>query len=945
MTDRQTKLKAVLFSALMVTSMAVGGVALFTGQAAAQTPLADAPDGTVFNELRPGGDAASATDIGLIKRGASGERLYNPSTDRETIQPGDILIARDGTDYIATRAQTIPGSGGFAGPGATLYQGEQDTNLINFQSDTLVGVPDQGAEGETLDINQTIPLNQETGVYQDPATGQQITIQEPRISRLEMVNQNGQRIDDGGELKEDEFIIVRADVNFLGSERARMSLLSPNTGSRITDGLLSRQEAIDRFPDRADFIRNFVPAGKAELEGEDGTVHSIANPANSARDTVYLIQDLSEVDKAGAYEYEVVSDENEPFGDLSQNGLRRTVGFNLVSSDEPQISFTQGNGTAVQGEFISYQVERSSAGNHHAVSIAAEDLRNRPSGEVRINQVTPVFRQFDDGGFTRGVLLDDGRAILEDGRVYENGQLVTETGPSTVDGSSIREVFTTVEVDTGGLGINQLETGRLDDTSVDVNLFDAFASAEAAVQDYENEDGGNEIEEITLTVGEGTEGLTIQSPGAEYTAGDDIDVEGTANPAIDFVSLYARDQGDWELISPSLESVPVDADGTWDEPDVVLSQESRILRVPGNYRIGLIDSEDADLDGDGTVESQLSTSEFSQGTSYQRGIRVTGQELTANLETYGGQVAVEDGTVNVNGIAEGAEEVLIVFMDDQGNVVVERDTVDDNDEFEDEDVPLSDQTGELSEGPVRAFVISPARDNVYGKSGEGPDSTQEFISFVNDLEQRGLTQEQIISLIRDESVDDQGSDDILVEFDFQLTDADTTITDIYPSDMEDGSGIMELEPGEEFVIQGTTNLRPDDNTIVVEVIEGASANMFEVAVADDWNTSGQWSATLAVPADAETGTYVIRADDGETITSVNVEVVDQREEPTTTTTTTTTTTEPETTTTTTTTATTTDTTTTTTTTTTDGTPGFTVVVMVMALVLGVALLAARRMKR
>jgi major cell surface glycoprotein (TIGR04216 family) len=324
-----------------------------------------------------------------------------------------------------------------------------------------------------------------------------------------------------------------------------------------------------------------------------------------------------------------------------------------------------------------------------------------------------------------------------------------------------------------------------------------------------------------------------------------------------------------------LERVSVDADGTWDESDVTLSEVSRILRVPGTYRIGVIDLSDADLDGDGQADATLTTSEFSSATSVQRGIRVTDQALDGQMVTYNGQVAVEDGTINVSGVAPGAEQVVVVFVGDRGSIVVNRDTVDDQDVFDNEDTVLSDADGTLEEGNVRGFIISPARDNVFG--GEDQRSVNEFVSYVNGLEDRGLTQAQAIDLIRQASVEDEGSDDLLVETDFEFTDADTIINNVYPEGAN-ASGLQPIALGETMTIEGVTNLRPDDNTIVLEMIRGPTAESFDVGIADDWGTDGQWSTSIPVPSDAEPGTYSLRADDGETITTVSVEIVEQREE-------------------------------------------------------------------
>ncbi|SFL54945.1 major cell surface glycoprotein [Halogranum rubrum] len=896
-TNRNRKIRALVLATLMVTSLFAGTVAL-TGLAASQElpPLSEAPAGTIFSQVQRGGNADDTERIGLIKRGNSENFLYNPSTDRTTLNEGDVLVVRGGAQRFlvtADSARTYAGSAGFAGPGATVFQGEQDTSAVGFNTETLVGVENGGAEGETLDLNQAIPRNQDTGIYSDTGArdGNTLTIQEPRVSRFEVLNQNGERIDAGGSIEEDEFVIVRADTNFLAAERAEIKLVDPASGGAITDGLLSIDEAREQFGDRPVFDEIEDDAGN-ELsdrslgkEGDpDGLDRSLFNPNIAPADTIVLVQDLGEVEKAGDYEYEVISEDDEPFGDLD---VRETTELTIASSDDPVLSFAAENRSIVQGEFAEYEIDRSTAGDYHVVALSADDLRTRPSGDTDVGEVTDVFREFNDGGFLSGVLVNTGDgelvAVLEDGRVFSNGEDVTDEFPElangTVPGGDIEDVFTLVEIDSDGLGINQIDTGRLDDSSIDLNLYDGFPNPAEAVADYETNDGDDDTDEVTFSVAEATEGLAITSPGAAYVAGDDIDVEGTADPALDAVSVYARDDGDWELIE-ELDRVSVDADGTWDETDVTLSQVSDVLRVPGTYRIGVIDFEDADVDGDGQADATLETSDFSTGTSVQRGLRVTDQALDGQMVTYNGQVAVEDATINVSGVAPGADEVVVIFVGDRGGIVVNTDSVDDEDVFDNEDTDLADANGTLEEGTTRGFIISPARDGVFG--GENERSPDAFASYVRGLEARGLTQAQAVELIRQASVDDDGSDDLLVETEFEITDADTVIDNVYAEGADgNASGIQPIALGETMVIEGTTNLRPDDNTIVLEMIRGPSAESFDVGIAEDWGTDGTWSATVPVPSDAEAGTYALRADDGETITTVNVEIVEQREEETT----------------------------------------------------------------
>ncbi|MFD1597132.1 major cell surface glycoprotein, partial [Haloplanus litoreus] len=176
----------------------------------------------------------------------------------------------------------------------------------------------------------------------------------------------------------------------------------------------------------------------------------------------------------------------------------------------------------------------------------------------------------------------------------------------------------------------------------------------------------------TLTVEQGD--LSIESPGSTYVVGSEVDVNGTASEGIDEVAFFVRRQNDYQLLQiDGSNTLTVDADGTFDEEDVVLSQGDAAgnneLSQPGTYRLGVLDA-DGVPGTIGTGEDEIetiTTSEFNTNTSAQQSLRVLDTELEANLKTVGGQVATEDNEVNVSGTAFGAQQVTIVFVGERGN--------------------------------------------------------------------------------------------------------------------------------------------------------------------------------------------------------------------------------------------------------------------------------------
>jgi len=237
--------------------------------------------------------------------------------------------------------------------------------------------------------------------------------------------------------------------------------------------------------------------------------------------------------------------------------------------------------------------------------------------------------------------------------------------------------------------------------------------------------------------------------------------------------------------------------------------------------------------------------------------------------------------------------------------------------------------------------LSPSDGSLPSGPSNGAD-LDDLTGYLDQLDDNNNNGEQINELIASETVDETASDDLIVTETFRLAESSTSIDSIYPETAE-AAGINPVATGETMVIAGSTNLKPDDNTISIEVTseDGTSVALEDT---DQWNNDGQWMVTVDT-TDYETGTYTVEADDGDNTDTVNVEVVSEREDTTTTSsgetdTTTTTTAEP----TETTTAEPTETTaepTEETTTTSSNTPGFGIAVALVALV-GAALLALRR---
>lgn len=255
-----------------------------------------------------------------------------------------------------------------------------------------------------------------------------------------------------------------------------------------------------------------------------------------------------------------------------------------------------------------------------------------------------------------------------------------------------------------------------------------------------------------------------------------------------------------------------------------------------------------------------------------------------------GQVATEDGTVAVRGTATGTERVLVVLFGRRGRVVTDLVSVDDRNVFEEDDLELVTADGRpISEGLVVATVLSPGRDGRVG-DGEVAGVTGADLSTLatlvrNQSGQRfgdgavGRTQRQLVELFYDQTVEDAGSDDLLLAEEFVYTDGRTTVERVVPRSAVDRTGndtedraVEPVRVGDEVVVRGLTNRRPGDNTILVEVVGGPSAEAFDLAATDSWDTDGVWQVELDATG-VEPGVYAVEADDGDSSDTVRIRVL------------------------------------------------------------------------
>ncbi|WP_459861912.1 HVO_2072 family ArtA-dependent S-layer glycoprotein, partial [Haloplanus litoreus] len=660
------------------------------------------------------------------------------SVDSDTDADVDYAFYDDGTqDVGVTTLETVtvqdtggPGGATRAGPGgtgdfdtengegtiydgATVFQGESDLELGGtLAGETLVKTAGD-SEGVPLEVPD-IPQSQDTGRYTtDGATGSPgVTVTTPRVTTLDVLNTNGNDIAGGsvsegvpGESGAGNLTVV-GSWNYEQAEDLELTV-EDDSGLDVTGDVTSN------------------PVKSEEDQGDDVNSQSIGS------NEVGYDLDLSD-SGTGTYTIELAGTDDLDFGQAVQ-----TTTVTVTGDDDANIELDSDEVT--RGEDVRFEIQGSDAGDTHTVLIEEDDFRDGISD----SNAQRIFRNVGDTD--------------EVGVVSGGGVNAEPRGDAVNDDIDYAYATITIDDDTG-VGVGQIETQYLEDSDVDVYLYEQGYPVPFDQNSEEAED--NETDDQTLTVNEGD--ISIESPGSTYVVGSEVDVNGTADEGIDEVAFFVRRQNDYQLLQiDGQNTLTVDADGTFDEEDVVLSQGdgpgNNELSQPGTYRLGVIDADGVGGTiglGDDEI-SRLTTSEFNTNTSAQQSLRVLDTELRANLKTVGGQVAVEDNEVNVSGDAFGSQQVTVVFVGERGNTAYHTVSVDDDNTFDDDDLTVSEATGGsgLAEGEVSAHVMIPGRDDQFGDGSfeVGRQSDLSFSEFIEELDNdnSGLTGQQVRSRLLD----------------------------------------------------------------------------------------------------------------------------------------------------------------------------------------------------
>jgi major cell surface glycoprotein (TIGR04216 family) len=737
---------------------------------------------------------------------------------------------------------------GDVGDGAVVYRGEEDITLV----DNGEGPGGPGDEVDPVELERTgsgttlqvpIPEDAETGPYStdgesfdDDNFG--VRVREPEIGDFDINNDDGVDKWYSTLSQDNEDAEVAVDYNFVDAEDLEVTV---------------RQNGID--------VTDEFIEGPQSLHPED-----VGDPDY---DVVFNITDLETVERG---KYRIVV---QGVDDLDQPSASASTTVTVGDIDE-NASIAFDSSETPQGEVAFFSVD--SEAKTHLVTLPRDSYRG---DGITVGEAAGIFRD-DFDVEERGIVTED--AIERDGDP-SNAHTLDELEDAGIDGEPVGQfeaardtdiLYSYAVLETSGDG--SMRTDHLADTSIDVSLHEANDNL---VDDEELVDPGEspgdpvavygvaDSDVATVTVTAGT--LSLDTPRSPYVIGDAIPINGTASANLDDVVVYARDDADWERVTGRIGVGPEDR-FEQTEFDLVEESATDIFAIRGIYMVGVIAADDADVDGDGTVDDTVETGAFSQGVSTSRPLRVIDQNFSADFAAVDGQVAVEDATVSVTGTAPGRERVDVVLVGTRGTLQHESLPVDDDGTFEATDLDI--ETGLLDQGSVTAYALSPGPDGIYG-SGTQTAGNLAAVDGIPPEDAAGGSSAQLRDRIRANTVNATGSDDLMITSEFRLTDGLSTIESVHPVG---APGAGTVGSGETIAVTGTTNRVPGDSTIVVELLS-ESGQSVAAGSTDRWDRDGQWNVSLAVDS-IEPGNYTVRADDGLVSDRQPVVVVGERETPT-----------------------------------------------------------------
>jgi PGF-CTERM protein/surface glycoprotein (TIGR04207 family) len=715
-------------------------------------------------------------------------------------------------------------SGTIGDDGATIFQGEED---ISFDTNSPADYERSGGSNEGEPLEFPVPTDQPTGSYETGSPGDTVTVQTPRVTELEVTNQNGDDVAGGSvNVAGSTELTIDTQYNFQNAERLDVTV-EDASGLEVTGEVLQSPE-------------------NEPLRSANGEISFALNEDNLNNE-----------------EYTVTVEGAE---DLDFGAASESVTFDVTTGEDASIDVQADSVT--RGEDVRFEISDAAEGDTHLVAVEADDINGDVASVFRNAGDTVNTGQSNDGQAAAVVEIDDGVGIGSistgeldttdvDVTVYDASAANANTDLGTVDVDDQNEIDDdSFEVNEGSVTLDNPQGTYVVGSEINVNGSTAPGIEEVAF--YARDEG--DFERLLTVDVDGDD--TFEEEDVVISSTDDVDSDVLSIPGS--YRIAAVDAGD--------EDVDTNDDGT---ADATLTS-SEISSAVGTQESLRVTDTGLTVDYVSVINGQVADPDSTTGLTING--TAPGQD-SVSVSFYGPRGTYDRTTVSVDSNGEFESESVQVGNNAPGSLAFSTNG------YTPDTGEVTDTS--LSQGNVVMSVFSSGRD---GQAGDGdfpdpeaslgadsPFDGADFSRFAERLNARSNTQQQVIDTVASETTEDTGSDDLSEVFQFRFTDGRVSVDSV----TGEAGEAFTIETNDTMTVSGVTNRQPDDNTITVEVIEGPSSSQFDIESTENWGTSGQWS--VAIPTEGvEPGNYTVEASVGGNSDIRSFQVTeDQLQEPTT----------------------------------------------------------------
>lgn len=497
----------------------------------------------------------------------------------------------------------------------------------------------------------------------------------------------------------------------------------------------------------------------------------------------------------------------------SQTSLR-------IAQDPPKI--TVNSRALARGEQTKLTIMNGIAGSTYAVLVSRSDLRSNLSR----SSYTQLFRTV--GNTKRVGLFTDQETASTAGAL-----------DASIDG-----VYATVRIDPDtSTGITKLRTEYLASNAT-INLVRRpdIASNSGALD--------------TIRLHPSTPTVSLTAPD-QYTTRTETTVRGTTSQGTDAVVLYVRTEDQFELVDTDGSNGKIDArldvsDGSFSAAEIDLSSGdapgNTVLSVPGQYQLGI--ARVASLPQTATTGSPLlaiAAPEFLGEGTTTASLEVQPPNISLTRAGQNGTMSTTATTLKITGQAPGTDQVLLVLVDDRGDLTTELSSSSGTNFTETVEVRSPPA------GSMNVYAVTIGRDGVVGDGdlpSVGQAATLARLDTYLKTMSPALTPQQVSERLLTETTLDSASDDRVARTRITVSQPAISIEKITRKPMNqttDGHTIDRIR------VYGRTNLRVEN--VVVQATIQQRGKTYRYAIVTN-STGGQWTTTLPT-ATLPVGRYTI----------------------------------------------------------------------------------------